>query len=114
MEDLEGQKLGKIARLSVVSTSEQVKAYVDSKITGSGFIKKSGDSDIGTLTLSSNLEVGKNAKCGYINSVKKHGSVAAGDSSYVTPRSCMAIKRVSSESDCYVIEVDPTLSSVLT
>ena len=55
MSELETQQLGKIARLSNVSTSEQVKSYVDAKVIDLNYIHMSGDSNIGTLELTGNL-----------------------------------------------------------
>ena len=55
MLELSTQQLGTIARLSNVSTTEQVKSYVDAKVIDLNYINKSGDSNIGTMELSGNL-----------------------------------------------------------
>ena len=55
MSELETQKLGTITRLTNVSTTDQVKSYVDAKVIDLNYIHMSGDSNIGTLELSGNL-----------------------------------------------------------
>ena len=71
---LEKQTLGSLARLSNVSTTEQVKSYVEGYIkeySNNAFVHLSGDSNIGTLELSGNLKTTKieanNAEFGYNN-----------------------------------------------
>ena len=85
MSELSTQQLGKIARLSNVSTTEQVKSYVDAKIIGLNYIHMSGDSNIGTLELSGDLTANSlsslNATFGQ-NNISKSGSVAEGSSNH--------------------------------
>ena len=59
---LEKQTLGSLARLSNVSTTEQVKSYVEGYIkeySNNAFVHLSGDSNIGTLELSGDLKTTK-------------------------------------------------------
>lgn len=80
-------------------------------------VNKAGDTGIGTLGLSANLTVGENVFCMANDPITAKGSIAAGSSSYVTPKSCMKIQSVTSceidNGKYYVIQVDGKLSSEL-
>ena len=72
--EIEKQTLGSLARLSNVSTTEQVKSYVEGYIkeySKNTFVHLSGDSNIGTLELSGDLKTTKieanNTEFGYNN-----------------------------------------------
>ena len=85
MLELSTQQLGTIVRLSNVSTTEQVKSYVDAKVIDLNYINKSGDSNIGTLELSGNLTANSlsslNATFGQ-NNISESGSVAEGSTNH--------------------------------
>ena len=85
MSELETQKLGTIARLSNVSTSEQVESYVNAKVIDLNYIHMSGDSNIGTLELSGDLSANSisslKATFGY-NNISELCSVAEGSTNH--------------------------------
>lgn len=77
--EIKSQSLGQLARLSNVSTTEQIKEFVEGYV-GDNFVHLSGDTNIGPLSLNDTLAVGRKhvvgSKCAIIEGFSnKSGSM---------------------------------------